>query len=125
MKKSFALFALLAACAPAEDKPSIDDGDRPETNCTPVEPGIPTDAALDVADASNAFAVDMYDTVASTATAQQNLFFSPFSISSALSTTFRADGRSSSCACSLPDVDKKDHTTRQTMQKYDLVSARV
>lgn len=88
MKKSFALFALLAACMPAEDNQEPNGKqDRPEVNCATVDLATPSDAAQAVADANNAFAVDMYAQVADRAESNQNLFFSPFSITSAVGMT--------------------------------------
>ena len=87
MNKSLALFAVLAACAPAVEESQKNDEPTPETDCAPVDRATPSDTALDVADASNAFAVDMYNTVAEGAEGDENLFFSPFSISSALGMT--------------------------------------
>ena len=87
MNRPLALFALLAACAPAEEDAQKDREPTPEVDCSPVDLATPSNAALTVADASNNFAVDMYNTVASRSEVHDNLFFSPFSISSALGMT--------------------------------------
>jgi len=95
MKKSMMLFALLVGCVPAEedrkDRGQDTDSD-PVDLCQPVDVAA-TPGAIAVADANNAFAMDMYDVVAESAPTNDNLFFSPFSISSALGMTLAgADG---------------------------------
>jgi serpin B len=98
------LFALLAGCVPAEDdhqKVSPGSDPDPAPRCEPAEVEV-TDAARSVADSNNAFAVDMYATIAETAPVEQNLFFSPFSISSALGMTLA--GAEDETAAQMRDV---------------------
>ena len=88
MRKSFALFALLTACMPGEDDLQPDGKQDPApVDCEDVSLVAPSDAAQAVADASNAFAMDMYGEVLDRAQPNQNLFFSPFSIASAVGMT--------------------------------------
>jgi serpin B len=89
MKKSMMLLAVLAGCVPAEEE-AKDRGQDPDPDpveqCQPVDVAA-TPGAIAVADANNAFAMDMYGAVAEEAPTNDNLFFSPFSISSALGMT--------------------------------------
>ena len=106
MKKSIALFALLFGCMPvveeAKERPDTPEPDpAPEAPCEPEDVSLTASASM-VAEASNAFAMDMYDEVQAAAPVNENLFFSPFSVSSALGMTLAgADGET---AAQMRDV---------------------
>ena len=115
MKKSMMLLAVLVGCVPAEEE-AKDRGQEPDPDpaeqCQPVDVAA-TPGAIAVADANNAFAMDMYETVAEVAPTNDNLFFSPFSISSALGMTLA--GMDGETACLLYTSPSPRDRTRSRM----------
>ncbi len=104
MQKSWMLFALAFGCVPTEEEQKRREADPtpdPAPACEPLEVAV-SDAARSVADANNAFATDMYATVAASQSPDKNLFFSPFSISSALGMTLA--GAEGETAAQMQDV---------------------
>ena len=86
----FAVFLLIPACgpdqelaAPETDQPQETAPDEIEPPAT--EPDLDADAGMDLAAGNTAFAIDLHQRLAQ---AGENLFVSPFSISSALAMTY-------------------------------------
>lgn len=115
-------FIILTGCTGQDATPEASLPAQETTAATTPTPGSPTDGQKSVVDANNQFALDLYKNLAEDPKySEENIFFSPFSISSALAITY--EGARGDTAMEIQKVFHFPEDTAIMREGYSAINA--